>query len=202
MEVGDIDNAHIQWCLFAEACIEIAKGKDEDQVRRLLDASPLRGEPPKFARKMRRKPVDRLGHPTTFQQRQLTNTINRLLEVRNRIKHYAEGDSTSGIWERIEDEELLALLIKLWTDAFRKAVALLGSDKTACAVEGDLPTFAEISKVVDLLRKEHEAIGRAARTRRGGARRAQHNWDWERNHGRLAFQATKVDYSPPHQFIA
>ncbi len=44
MDAEDIDDAHIQWSYFAEACIEIAKGKDEQQVRRILESSP-QGEP-------------------------------------------------------------------------------------------------------------------------------------------------------------
>ncbi len=40
LDAEDIDEAHTQWSYFAEACIELAKGKDEQQVQRLLDSSP------------------------------------------------------------------------------------------------------------------------------------------------------------------
>ncbi len=197
LDKGDVDDAHVQWCLFAEACLEFAKGREEQNVRRTLEGSPLRGAAPRFKRRLRRKPLDRMGHPTTFQQRHITNVINRLQEIRNRIKRFAEDPTDVAVWEKVDDEELLATMIKLWADSLHRARAVLGAEKVASTITRDLPTIADIHRLLDLLRARHAALGKDAKGRREGIRRAQKDWDWERNHGRLAFSATKVDYTPP-----
>ncbi len=192
----DVDAAHKAWCYFAESCIQIARGKCEDEVRRELENSPARGASPQFYKRPRRKPTDHLGHPTTYVQRQLTNATNRLLEVRNRLKK-RESEQEGSAWEAVTDPEELALMVKLWTDAIGRAKGTLGTSKVNDMVKQELPTCGEIQDVVNALRAEHERLGVQARLRRNGIRKAERKWDWEKNHGRKAFQSTRVGYVPP-----
>ncbi len=146
---------------------------------------------------MRRKPLDRLGHPTTFLQRQITNTTNKMIEVRNRLKRYAVTNDAEDIWNHVDDQQCLALMVKLWTESYGRATAILGSDKVRQIIKGELPSYSEIQLMIDKLRNEHERLGRTSKLRREGIRRAHKKWDWEKNHGRLAFRSSKTEYVPP-----
>ncbi len=130
-------------------------------------------------------------------QRQLTNIANRVLEVRNRLKKYYLAEAGASAWENIGDLDILAHLVKLWTDSRAGAESLLGSSKVKDIAGDDLPDDAQLQAMAGALRAEHDKLGRQAKQRRQGIRKAEAKLDWERNHGRRAFQSTRINYTPP-----
>ncbi len=197
LDSGNVDEAHLIWCYFAESCIKLAKGEELAKVLHELANSPPRGAPPSFVKKTRRKPVDRLGHPTTFRQRQATNIINKMSEIRNRLKKYGGDATASGVWEMIGGQNDLVLLVKLWTDASHRALGILGHSKIAELVEHDFPSREELGKMVNALRAQHERMGNEAKQERGSIRKAAKRWDWENQYGKRTFRASRIDYTPP-----
>ncbi len=153
IDTEDIDGAHRYWCYFAEACIEMAKGRTDAETVNLLENSPPRGGPPKLKRRMRRKPTDHRAHPTTHLQRYMTNTINKLRELINRLKTQAEDDTDAQAWNKIQDQEILATIVKLWIESQSRVLCVLGSEAVGGLVKGDFPSVEELQRINIALRK-------------------------------------------------
>jgi exonuclease III len=200
LDKRDLDEAHIAWNLMAEACIKLAAGGQRSAVEEWLKASPMRGAPPRFAKRQRRKPVDKLGNPTTYRQRRMNNIRNKLLDLRARLKRFDDGSADSTPWNGEQGHGALDFEVKLWDDIEDKLARLIGKHRVANVVSAGcpgLPTFREMDNLLNLLLAEHGSEGARARSRRTAERKSRMKWDWDRNFGREAFASSRVGYAPP-----
>ncbi len=200
LDKRDLNEAHVAWNLMAEACLKLAAGWQRSAVEDWLNASPMRGAPPRFVKRQRRKPVDRLGTPTTHRQRRLNNVRNKLLDLRARLKRFDDGTLECTPWGDQRGRDALDFEVKLWDDVEDKLAKLMGRhriEETVSAGCPGLPTFREIDKLLGMLLTEHGNEGNRAKGKRTAERKSKMKWDWQRNFGRKAFSSTRTDYSPP-----
>ncbi len=201
IDKGDVDLAHEIWCYMAEECLCIAGGMSPSEAEAWVKSFHPRGRPPRFKKRKRAKPVDKLGHPATCRQRQLTNTKNRVLELKHRLQRCEREADDGDPWtERARRGFDVPAEIDLWNKIADKARRLVGNDRLQELV-GDygttLPNAADLAKLADFLAKEHTDVGSKRRKERKLERRIMAKWDWEHNHGRRAYATARVPYAPP-----
>ncbi len=196
-----LDDAHEIWNYMAEAVIKIAAGGDPDQVRSDIQAAPIRGAPPRFIKRQRRKPVDRLGTPETFLQRQATNVRNRVNDLRNRLRKSDAAKGTGTMWKvELEGKCDYDVEMTLWNTIEARSRRLLGIHRLEEIVHYDrdhLPDMESLNAIAAEMMKIHNGIGVRKKTDRKAHKKSAEQWDWERNHGRRAYAQARLAYTPP-----
>ncbi len=197
-----LDDAHEMWNYLAEAVIRIAAGADPDQVRNHIQAAPIRGAPPRFIKRQRRKPVDRLGNPETFLQRQATNVRNRVNDLRNRLRKSDAVKGTGTMWKAdVEGKADYDVEMALWNTIEARSRKLLGVHRLEEIIRYDpdhLPDMDSLNAIAAEMLKIHNSIGVRKKADKRAHKKSAEQWDWERNHGRRAYAQARLAYTPPH----
>jgi exonuclease III len=214
---GDIDGANEYWSIMAEASLQVAKGMDVDEADRWIRKFPLRGAPPRFLKMMKAKPMDVIGHPTTHRQRQLNNVRNAARDLHGKMKRWRKlakeragensvqneevGNDARSVWTLAKEigldtnaEELLWCKVE---DRARKLLGALDFHGLVDEESDGFPTQSSVAKIIDALKNEYDRVANRRRAERRTESRARARWDWEHNHGRRAYAATKIAYTPP-----
>ncbi len=202
LDKRELDRAHELWNEIAEASIRVAAGDDLDEIDARMKSFPSRGAKLVFTKRPRRKPVDKLGHPTTYRQRQFTNVANKVTDLRHRLK---ASNGSKGEATMLEEKQVRGggniFEIHLWNKINQAARNLLGKHALEALLDLDVTELLDmgaLDRLLAELRKQHTQAGCVRRGERADMKRSLSRWDSTMANGHSLSQRWAVGYTPPH----